>query len=130
MNAPVARDPTATEYLASERTFLAWIRTCIAVIGLGFVVAKFSVWMRELAVRLDPQAKLPSTGLSLPIGIAMMALGSVLALLSAWHYHMINRAIERGDVGPNRWLVVTVAAAVALMGLATIAYLVVTVGQL
>ena len=34
-------DRRATEYLASERTFLAWIRTSIAVVSLGFVVAKF-----------------------------------------------------------------------------------------
>lgn len=130
MNPPVTHDAKATEYLASERTFLAWIRTCIAVIGLGFVVAKFSLWMRELVVRLDPQAKLPSTGLSLPLGIAMMALGSALAIASAWHYHMINRAIERGDVRANRSLVLTVAGAVALLGLMVIAYMLLTVTHL
>lgn len=34
-----------TEYLANERTFLAWVRTSIAVLSLGFVIAKFSVWI-------------------------------------------------------------------------------------
>jgi putative membrane protein len=29
------------ESMANERTFLAWIRTCIALIGLGFIIAKF-----------------------------------------------------------------------------------------
>jgi len=37
-------DRKATEYLANERTFLAWIRTSIAVISLGFVIAK---WVKD-----------------------------------------------------------------------------------
>ena len=44
----------ATAYLANERTFLAWIRTSIAIISLGFVVAKFSLWLRKLAAQLHP----------------------------------------------------------------------------
>jgi putative membrane protein len=39
-------DRRAAEYLANERTFLAWIRTSIAVITLGFVIAKFGVSLR------------------------------------------------------------------------------------
>ena len=120
----------ATEYLASERTFLAWLRTCIAVISLGFVVAKFNVWLRELALRIDPQVKMHKTGMSLYIGIAMMALGSVLAMLSAWHYHAINQAIERGDVRANRSLVITVSAIVALLGFLMIAYMLLTANEL
>ena len=130
MNPSTARDGKATEYLASERTFLAWIRTCIAVISLGFVVAKFGVWLRQLAVGINPQVKMHSTGMSLPIGIAMMTLGSVLAVLSAWHYHAINQAIERGYVGANRPLVITVAIAVALLGIIMIGYMLSTVNHL
>jgi putative membrane protein len=39
------------ELLANERTFLAWLRTSIAVMSLGFVVARFGLWLRELALR-------------------------------------------------------------------------------
>jgi hypothetical protein len=45
-------DKRASEYLANERTFLAWIRTSIAIISLGFVIAKFGVWLRELATEI------------------------------------------------------------------------------
>src|ERR687885_1337576 len=37
----------STQFLANERTFLAWLRTSIAIIGLGFVVARFSLFLRE-----------------------------------------------------------------------------------
>jgi putative membrane protein len=123
-------DKKATEYLANERTFLAWIRTSIAVISLGFVIAKFGVWLRELAARLAPQIPIRGTGMSLPIGVAMMAFGGSLAVLAAWHYHLVNRAIERGEVRANRGLVVTVTAAVALLAALMIAYLLLTVEHL
>ena len=130
MRAAVPEDKKATEYLANERTFLAWIRTSIAVISLGFVIAKFGVWVRELATRLAPQIPIHSTGMSLPLGVAMMVLGGSLAVLAAWHYHLVNRAIERGEVRANRGLVVTVTVAVALLALLMIAYLVLTVEHL
>jgi len=130
MNNPLPPKDRTTEYLANERTFLAWVRTSIAVISLGFVVAKFSVWMHELAVRLTPGKPIPSTGMSMPIGIAMMAFGGLLAVLAAWHYHCVNRAIERGDVRANRALVLTVTLAIALLTALMITYMILTSEQL
>jgi putative membrane protein len=130
VKAHIPEEKRASEYLANERTFLAWIRTSIAVISLGFVVAKFGVWLRELATRLAPQTPIPSTGLSLPIGVAMMAMGGALAVLAAWHYHLVNLAIERGEVRANRGLIVAVTAGVALLALAMIIYLLVAAEQL
>jgi putative membrane protein len=130
VKAKIPEEKKSSEFLANERTFLAWIRTSIAVISLGFVVAKFGVWLRELAKQLAPQAPVRSTGLSLPMGVAMMALGGALAILAAWHYHLVNRAIERGEVQANRALIVTVTAGVALLALMMIAYLLVAAERL
>jgi putative membrane protein len=116
----------ATEYLANERTFLAWIRTSIAIISLGFVVAKFSLWLRELAARLDPQMQVYRVGASMPIGVTMMALGGVLAVLAAWRYHVVNRAIESGVVSADRGLVILVTVMVALLCVAMIVYMLLT----
>jgi putative membrane protein len=126
MTANIHDDKKATEYLANERTFLAWVRTSISIISLGFVVAKFGVWLRELALRLAPQAPMYSTGLSLPIGVAMMSLGGILAALAAWHYHLVNLAIERGEVRASRGLVIAVTAAIILMAGLMIAYILFT----
>ena len=130
MKLKIDEDKKATEYLANERTFLAWIRTSIAVISLGFVVAKFGVWMRELAARLAPQNPIHGTGMSLPMGVTMMALGGVLAVLAALHYHFVNQSIDRGEVKANRGLIIAVTAAVALLAAMIIAYMLVTEARL
>lgn len=124
MHTKIPSDKLATEYLAAERTFLAWVRTSIAVITLGFVVAKFGVWLREIAIRLNPAIPIHSTGMSLPMGEAMMAFGGVLVALAAWHYHIVNQALERGEVRANRGLVAVVTVAVAALAGLMIVYMV------
>jgi uncharacterized membrane protein YidH (DUF202 family) len=43
------REALPTDYLANERTFLAWIRTAVTIMAFGFVVARFGLLLRELA---------------------------------------------------------------------------------
>jgi putative membrane protein len=119
----------ATEYLANERTFLAWIRTAIAVISLGFVVAKFSLWLKELATRFAPNFQPTDSGASLPIGVGMMALGAILTILAARRYHVVNLDIERGEVTADRSLVIFVTVMVTLLALAMIVYMFLTSKQ-
>jgi putative membrane protein len=126
----IPTDKKATEYLANERTFLAWIRTCVAVISLGFVIARFGVWLRELATQINPKAEVRSTSFSLFVGLAMMALGSSLTILAAWRYRAINRAIDRGEFQADRGLVIIVTISVALLGAVMIAYLLLTANRL
>jgi putative membrane protein len=130
MEAKIAEEKRATEYLANERTFLAWIRTAIAIVSLGFVVSKFGVWLRELAMRIDPKIQVHSTGFSLWMGVAMMALGALLSILAVWRYHVVNLAIERGEVKADRGLVITVTAAVVTLAMGMIAYMLLTMDRL
>lgn len=118
-----------TEILANERTFLAWIRTSIAVMSLGFVVAKFGVWLRELGLQIDPKMPEKCSGMSMPIGIVMMAVGGILAILAARHYHLINQAIERGDPYVGRRLINGVTIVVVLLAILMIAYMLTTSKQ-
>lgn len=124
--ANIGDDKRASEYLANERTFLAWIRTSIAIISLGFVVAKFSLWLNQLTAQLQPQMQTYRLGASMPIGVTMMALGGVLAVLAAWRYHIVNRAIENGVVSADRGLVILVTVMVALLCVAMIIYMLIT----
>jgi len=128
-HAEIKSEHRATEYLANERTFLAWIRTSLAIISLGFVVAKFSLWLRELALGLNPAIHTYQPGFSMPIGVAMMAVGGLITVLAAWRYHTVNRAIERGVFSADRGLVVLLTVVVTVLCVAMIAYLLLTAAK-
>jgi putative membrane protein len=128
-HAPIDEAKRATEYLANERTFLAWIRTSVAVVSLGFVLARFSVWLREFATQRAPHFPVHRGGISLPIGVGMMIFGGLLSVLAAWRYHVVNRDIERGKVRADRGLVILVTVMVALLSVAMIVFALLTEGQ-
>src|SRR5262245_33352218 len=107
---PVPEENKASEYLANERTFLAWIRTSIAMISLGFVVARFGLWLSRAAGMAHRGTKDLGASASRPAGIAIAGFGGLMALLAAWRYHVVNKEIERGVVKVDRGLVFLVAA--------------------
>lgn len=111
------------ELLANERTFLAWLRTSIAVMSLGFVVARFGLWLRELALQINPHVPLQQTGLSMPLGEGMIGFGALLTLLAAWRYHVVNRAIERGEIKSDPRLVSLVTIVVVISAIVLIIYM-------
>lgn len=127
MAVPVQTNQRAalTDYLAAERTFLAWIRTGLALMGFGFVVARFGLFLRQLQV-IQHGTSAQSYGLSLWFGTALIALGVVVNLLSAWHHLSLVRELDQGGVVVSRssTLAATVAVILALVGLAMAIYLV------
>jgi inner membrane protein YidH len=122
-SAPVQEEKKGTELLANERTFLAWIRTSVAVLSLGFLIARFGLWLHEIASTIHGRSSPLATGTSLWIGSVMMAFGGLLAVLAAWRYHVVNRAIEKGRVSSDRGLVVLVTVAVFLLAAVMILYM-------
>jgi putative membrane protein len=112
---------------AAERTLLAWIRTGIAMMGFGFVVARFGLFLREFALAEHDVAHQRSTGWSLGIGVALIGLGVVVNVLTSYEYFRIIRSFYRGrDYAPRTALMaVFVAMILALLGIAMAVYLVV-----
>src|SRR5882724_9972781 len=78
-------------YFAAERTLLAWIRTGLALMGFGFVVARFGLFLREMAAaeRAHEPHRL---GLSLWIGTTLVLLGVVVNISAAFrHWRTVGR---------------------------------------
>jgi putative membrane protein len=120
---PPSPSQIVTELLAAERTFLAWVRTSIAVASLGFVVAKFGIWLREFAAQINPDIHIPSTAMSLPIGIIMMLFGGALTVGAAWHFRVIRQSIMKGEVRSSGPLVVVITLGVTILTVLMILYL-------
>ena len=121
---PTGEDPRVR--LAGERTLLAWIRTGLAMMAFGFVVARFGLFLQELAP-LHPNAAPPSGGLSLWFGTALIVLGVAANLIAARDHFMFLRRLDRGEpYRPPRWsLGVAVAIVLAAGGVVMAVYLVV-----
>jgi len=118
--APVEPNRRGSEYLANERTFLAWIRTSVAVVSLGFLVDRFGLFLRELGTAEGiPRHRAPVLS-SFLVGDLMMGLGALLAILAAWRYHVVNASIERGEATANRALIVGVTVLVVALAAAMI----------
>src|SRR5262245_39540319 len=87
-------------YLAAERTLLAWIRTGLALMGFGFLVARFGLFLREMAAIHSERGQ--GTGMSLWLGTTMVGLGVAVNLLAAWHHLPFLRLREGEEVAMRR----------------------------
>lgn len=112
------------DHLANERTFLAWIRTSIGIIGLGFVVVKFSIFIRQISAALGEKNIHPPTGYSPVIGILLVVLGSLATLFSYIRYIKTKKMLDEGEYYHSTTLVKFVTAAIFLISLILIAYLI------
>ncbi len=95
---PSTEDPRI--YFAAERTLLAWIRTGITIIGLGFVVAKFWLFLHYLVPHEGTPIAKP--GFSMFFGIAMVLFGSTTCLGAAWQFRRFIRTLTGSDL-PRGW---------------------------
>lgn len=116
------RPSLATEHLANERTFLAWVRTSLAVTGFGFAVAKFGPWLRELSGQSAHLAD-ASRNVRTTTGMVMIVAGGLFAVLAAWRHRAVRRQIESGHVRPAGNTILVVTITVLLLTLA-VSYLI------
>ena len=104
--------------LGLETTLLAWVRTGLALMGFGFVLARFGLFLQELAAagRVTPR----QIHASLAFGVLLILLGVVVTLVSAgMHYPYLTRT-RRGetDLPPTWRLGLALAVVMAVAGLA------------
>ncbi|MBU7583600.1 MAG: DUF202 domain-containing protein [Nostoc sp. TH1S01] len=109
------------EHQANERTFLAWLRTSIALIGFGFAIARFGLFLRQLNTAITQQEPVVHPLFnSENLGVALVIVGVGAIALAAWRYNQVFWQIERGDYQPNRLAVWILTAIVMILGLLSI----------
>ena len=119
------------DHAANERTFLAWVRTGIAIIALGFVIEKFNLFVRTLAEANSASgdshlraAIQSSGGFSHDEGLVLILVGIVTITLSLIRFIRTGRLLDDTQIhaGGNVRSEIVLTAVLALIGFGTIAY--------
>jgi putative membrane protein len=119
-----------SDHAANERTFLAWVRTAIAIMAFGFLVQKFDLFLRIASSSL---AARPLTAGSQIVGdiagLLLIVLGGVMMALAAVRFRKTTLEIDATEVrpGPGTRLDITLVALLLLLGSILFVYLVYTV---
>ncbi|GAB1404941.1 DUF202 domain-containing protein [Lentimicrobium sp.] len=113
------------EYLANERTFLAWIRTSIALMGFGFVIVKFTLFLKQLSLLIE--GHVPASGnYSGLVGVIMVIIGVIIALFAFIQYKTNNRHLSENYFSPRSTLSLLITFIMIGGGVILIVYLLTT----
>lgn len=85
---------------AAERTLLAWQRSAITLMGFGFVVERFGLFLQMVAH--EPLSG-PQRGFSLALGVLLLLLGAAVALISARQFRQVAKVLDPAVVPPGYW---------------------------
>lgn len=122
----VENDADPRIYFAAERTLLAWLRTGLAVIGIGFLVARFGLFLTLLR-RTGNEIGVPVA--SSAIGIGFVLLGTAMITFAAWQHTRFCRNLNASQRPAPYWTTFSVGASalMALLGIALALYLLLSI---
>ncbi len=110
------------EHLANERTFLAWIRTSIALMGFGFVIVKFTLFLKQLAVMMDAES-FPRQGFSDLAGVIMVSVGVIIAAFAFMQYKLNSKNLQNNYFKPRSALSLLITFIMVAGGIILMSYL-------
>ena len=111
----------ASNHLANERTFLAWVRTGVAIVVFGFAIGRFAIALRQLTALGGHVSK--TTGLSVWMGVVSMIAGVAMVLAALFRYRKTRALLERGAFEPAGFILDLVTILTVAFGLALCGYL-------
>jgi putative membrane protein len=114
----------ARDHLANERTFLAWVRTGVAVVVFGFAIGRFAIAMRQLT-ELQGHG-LRTAGFSVWMGMSSIIAGVVMVLAGLLRYHKTRAQLDAGTFQPAGFVVDLITILTVLFGLVLAGYLIYT----
>ncbi len=85
---------------AVERTLLAWQRTSIALMGFGFVVERFGLFLRMVG---NQPLSLSQRGFSLWLGVSLLLIGAGVAVISALQFRTVVRGLGEKEIPRGYW---------------------------
>jgi putative membrane protein len=124
---PSAKVDRQREHQANERTFLAWLRTAIALIAFGLTIARFGYLLYELQGTVQatplytPVFQSPLTS-SQVLGTGLIGLGITLIGFALWQYNRVFWQIEQANYQPDRLVIWVTAGLVLILGLLSLPF--------
>lgn len=125
-NGDDGRRSKVQEHLANERTLLSWVRLSLAIVALGFVVARFGLFIAELFIL--QHATTIETGWSVPIGVVLILAGPIFAVLALLRFRALEQEIEAERLHAHHGLIYAMIIATVLTGAGLSLYLIVVAG--
>ena len=110
-----------SDHLANERTFLAWIRTSLAIMGFGFIVERFGLLLREIGTKIT-NVPIPNHYSAL-VGITLTVLGVVVMVVALLNFLQARKAIEKKVFHPRRGFAIFMTILICLIGAIMAVYL-------
>ncbi|BFH72882.1 DUF202 domain-containing protein [Sulfurisphaera javensis] len=111
---------SARDHLANKRTFLAWVRTAIALMGFGFVIAKFQIFLHILV-----HQQLSST--SLLGGVIMIIMGIATLLYGFYEYVEQEKELKKETFTPRLTPMIVYTILLTILAIALVVSLYVSV---
>jgi putative membrane protein len=115
-------------FFAAERTLLAWVRTGLTVMALGFVVARFGLFLQLLSLESQASAGQSRFGVSAVLGVLFVVVGAVAILVATAQQRRFVSTLAQADLPAsyNRVFGALLSATIGVLGLLLAAYLVVS----
>ncbi len=115
-----------SDHAANERTFLAWVRTGIAIMAFGFLVERFDIFLKIAAASLGQSSHVAGNQLFGNVaGLFLIVAGAFLIFMAAARFSRLARAIDSPELlpGPGMRLDIGLTAMLVVLGLALMVYL-------